>query len=93
MTKCPICNRPKIDDLGSWCKSCHNNCPEEYDEVAEWAANRARKFEKDMTRVLVKALEEIVNMERANKSCDSGGYFYYCVEVAQEALAEYEKDK
>ena len=59
---CPICNRETEGDL-LWCGDCSDSNDDLIthfeEEVAEWAANRAREFEKEKTKVLVDEIERL----------------------------------
>lgn len=62
MKNCPICNRKIVEDK-KWCKDCLYKF-QEYNQyqtinIAEWAANRARKFEREKAEVL---MDEILRL-------------------------------
>jgi hypothetical protein len=94
MNKCLICNKRLSDGL-SWCNDCQNECEDLTDlaEIAEWAANRARDFEKEKAKVLIEALEKILNKEMALVD-DNWCYESYCkFRAIKEALEEYKKEE
>ena len=65
MNNCPICNI-ETDDYG-WCDDCAKVFPNEHlsylhYSMAEWAANRAREFEKEKVKVLMDEIERLKKM-------------------------------
>jgi hypothetical protein len=91
MKNCPICGREKSN---GWCLDCSAKWEDllgtaEY--LAEWAADRAREFEKEKAKVLVEALKRISdsqNEESIYDFCDS-----FSIQCAEEALEEYDNGK
>ncbi len=102
MKNCPICNQPLNNEYECnylWCDDCTKSWESflefgntKFGDIAEWAANRAREFEKKKAEVLIDSLEEVMDMRHGSDyRYDCEGYCH--VEVAQEALEKYRNEK
>jgi hypothetical protein len=59
MKTCPICNREPKYKTSWWCEDCTIAYDNSDGHIAEWAANRAREFEREKAKVLMDEIERL----------------------------------